>query len=100
MFVFNRADQLSTAINQVDRLHIARERGIRIDMNEPRRTEPNHPLIALRKDFPGGFIIKPVGFKIAVDTSPVNSADNFSIADPPSRSHRLIATQTPLQAVP
>jgi hypothetical protein len=94
VFIFDGADELSGTADQVDRLHVSWKFNIRIDVNKPGRTKADHALIALREEFSSGFVVEPIGFEMTVDSPPVDSANDFPIADSAGWADRLIAAES------
>src|SRR5450432_4273164 len=99
MFVFDRSDELSGFSDQINRLGVTRKLGLWVNVNKPRRPKADHPLIALRKQQAGCFVVDPVRLKMAVHSAPMNVTNQLAVIDPPRRSDRLLTSQSPFKAI-
>ena len=87
-------------LGKIRRLACIAEISPRDHVHKPRRPKADHALVRLRKQHAGRLVVKPVGFKRAVDAPPVDPADDVAVVDASRRPDRLVAAEPPLQAVP
>src|SRR5262245_50437427 len=101
MLVLQRTEVGSGLSGKVDGLDVAREGGVRVDVDEPGGAEAEHAAVGPGENSTGGLEVEQIRFKGAVHAPPVNLADDRAVIDAAGRTDdRFVSTEPALEAVP